>query len=198
MKTLLITLILIFSGCTTTYFVNTPERFSIYHDKIILSKELKTIKKSDQIFSPLLLSIEIKEDPNTQTYFAYEDARVNGGYIFDYSEAMLVHKIFKPSYSKQLLRLNNLTLFYLTTKQKSFYMLVNQINKKELQFIYPLSYDHAIKIFTKLDKELLKKIKKHKSFTATSPDDLPLSSWSPATLIIDTIVKKQGGRALGR
>ncbi len=198
MKTLLISLVLFFSGCTTTYFINTPNSLSIHHGTIKLSKELKTVKRSSQIFSPLQLDIEIKEDPKTHTYITYEDARVNGGYIFDYSEATLVHKIFKPTYSKQLLRLNNLTLFYLTIKDKSFYMLTNHINKKELQFIYPLTYDQSVKLFAKLDKKLLPKIKKRESFVATSPKSLPLSSWSPATLIIDTIIKKQGGKAFGR
>ena len=100
MKTFLITLILIFSGCTTVYFVNTSDQLTLIHGEVTLSKELKTVKKTDQIFSPLLLTIEIKQDPKTHTYFAYENARLYGGYIFDYSEAMLVHKIFKPSSTK--------------------------------------------------------------------------------------------------
>ena len=198
MKTLLLSFLLLLSGCSSSYFINTPDRLTLKHNKIELSKELKTVKKSEQIFSSLLLTIEIKQDPQTRTYFAYEDARVNGGYIFDYSEAMLVHKIFKPTYSKQLLRLGNLTIFYLKAKNKNFYMLTNQNSKKELQFVYPLTYKQIRKLVTKLDSEATKKIEKKESFSATSPDELPLSSWSPATLIIDTIVKKQGGRVVGR
>ena len=145
-----------------------------------------------------MLTIEIKQDPKTQTYFAYEDARVNGGYIFDYSEAMLVHKIFKPTYSKQLLILGNLTIFYLKAKNRNFYLLVNQNSKKELQFVYPLTYEQVRKIIEKLDPKSAQKIEQKESFQAASPNELPLSSWSPSTLIIDTIVKKQGGRAVGR
>ena len=197
-KLLFVSFILLFAGCSTSRFVNTADTLTLIHNEIILSKKLKTIKSTHKVFSPLYLTIEIKEDPKTKTYFAYEEARVHGSYIFDYSEKVLVHKIFKPTYSKQLLRLNNLTLFYLRAKNRNFYLIVNQNSKRKLQFVYPLSYEQVTKIVEQLDSQAVVKIEKQESFQATSPNDLPLSSWSPAILIIETIVKKQGGRNVGR
>ncbi len=195
---LFVSFILLFAGCSTSHLVNTPETLTLVHNDTLLSKEFKTIKSIHKVFSPLSLLIEIKEDPKTQTYFTYEEVQVYGSYIFDYSEKVLVHKIFKPTYSKQLLRLNNLTLFYLRAKNRNFYLIVNQNSKKKLQFVYPLSYAQVTKIVEQLDDQAVVKIEKKESFQVTSPNEPPLSSWSPATLIIQTIVKKQGGRIYGR
>ncbi len=195
---LFVSFILLLAGCSTFHLVNTPDTLTLIHNDVVLSKELKTIKSRRKVFSPLSLTIEIKKEPKTKTYIIYEEARVHGSYIFDYSEKVLLHKIFKPTYSKQLLRLNNLTLFYLRAKNRNFYLIVNQNSKRKLQFVYPLGYEQVTKIVEQLDGQAVVKIEKQESFQATSPNDLPLSSWSPATLIIETIVKKQGGRNFGR
>ena len=198
MKILVLLVIILLSGCSSSHLLSTPTQLTLVHNEVNFSKELGTIKNTNRILSPIHLTIEIKEDPKTKNLYAFEKASVNGGYVFDYSEALLVHKIFKPASSAQLLRLGNLTLFYLQAKNKSFYLLVNHNSKKTLEFLYPLSYEQIANLVKALDANKLDKIPKKESFHATSPKDLPLSSWSPSTIIIETIVKKQGGRALRR
>ncbi len=200
MKTLLFTVIVLltFQGCYNTKIVITPNLITLSHNDISISKEVKAVSKATFYYPPLNVDIEIKRS-KAGNFYAFEDARAGSGYDFDYSVATLVHKIFKNSRSKQFLRLGNLYFFTMDTSGKKYYMLATQNLKSRLQFVYPLTKEQVTYLIKRIDSKKSDSIPSLlQSFIAKDAKSLPLSNWSPSTVIIETVVKKKGGRVVGR
>ena len=200
MKTLLFTIIAILSlqGCFNSKITTTPELITLSHNDLSITKEATTVSNTTHLYPHVTVDIEIRRSKNGN-FYAFEDATAGSGYDFDYSVATLVHKIFKNSHSKQFLRIENLYFFTMQTDTKHYYMLATQNMKNRLQFIYPLSKEQISYVIAQIDSGKLDSVPSLKeTFTAKEAKALPLSNWSPSMIILETIVKKKGGRVVGR
>ena len=199
MKFIYLMTIFLFLGCSSSYLHNTPNRLTLIHNETVLSKTMPTVDKKYLNLYPLYVDIEIKKEPKNNRYFSFEDARCTDGYEFDYDEHTLLHYILKPEHSTRIARFGNLSFYFITKKDKSFYLLLTQNSYKELQLLYPLTCKDIEKIA--VHAEPTKKLSLHcpsKTFQATKAELLPLTHWSESLLIIDTIIKQRGGRRYGR
>ncbi len=201
MKNFLFTLTffaLFLQGCFNSKITSTPTHITLSHDDIVITKELETVLRKQLLYPPVSIDIEIKQDKRGN-FYTYENAYARSGYEFDYSVGMLVHKIFKKSYSKQILRLGNLYFFIMQTNGKSYYLIAIRNVKSTLELLYPLTKNQIDNLVRRIDPDKTKTIPPLKHpLLVKNADTLPLSNWSAASIVIDTIVKKKGGRVVPR
>ncbi len=193
--TIFFTIAFLFAACSTSHIAKNDNGITITIDKIQLVAKAKTVQTKSFHFPPIYVTQKIKKIKG-ERYIVYESAKCDSGYLFDKSIDILFYKIFKPQKSKLLKRYGNIYFYIATIDEKPINLIIYNQNKKRIDFLYPIPNDAFEKLLNKFSKDRMYKKAPQKSVEATSPNDLTLSKWSAKSIVLDTLVKKTGGKIL--
>jgi len=196
MKTILITsLAILFSACTTPHIQNNDNILEItMKDKSLIKGTGKLIYEN----RVNLVDIDIQQKVylmENGSVLTYEDAPVSTGYVYSYGMKRTVGIIF-PQYNYDLIDTKgNLFFFKLTNKTDTQYMILENMNKKRIKFVYGLSQKLFESIYDNLVKEqkMTESIESHQKSILEDKTLYIKSKWNVKNIILDTIITKTGG-----
>jgi len=186
---------LFFYGCSSSQLKTTQSDITLKFNDISLNTDAKTITSQNYHFPPVDVTKEIKQLKD-KTYITIETLKCQNGYIFDGSVDIIFYKIFKPQKSKFLKRYSNIYFYTAKIKDKDINLIIFNQNKKQLNFIYPISKKHFNQILEKFSKEKPSP-KTSFNYIQTSKKFDISSQFNPKMIILDGIVKRVGGKRAG-
>ena len=183
-----------FSACVTPHIQNNNNILKItMKDKSIVkgTGELIYENRVNLVNIDIEQKVYIMDDGSVLTY---EDAPVSTGYVYSYGMKRIVGIIF-PQYNYDLIDTKgNIFFFKLYSKTDIQYMILENMNKKRIKFVYGISQNVFQSIFNSLINEQ-KMPKNTQIINRTIKDDKTLyikSKWSSKNIIVDTIITRTG------
>jgi len=183
-----------FSACATPHIQNNNNILKItMKDKSIVkgTGELIYENRVNLVNIDIEQKVYIMDDGSVLTY---EDAPVSTGYVYSYGMKRIVGIIF-PQYNYDLIDTKgNIFFFKLYSKTDIQYMILENMNKKRIKFVYGISQNVFQSIFNSLINEQ-KMPKNTQIINRTIKDDKTLyikSKWSSKNIIVDTIITRTG------
>jgi len=184
-----------FSACTTPHIQNYNNILEItLKDKSIVKGTGKLIYES----RVNLINIDIEQKVylmDNGSILTYEDAPVSTGYVYSYGMKRIVGIIF-PTYNYDLIDTKgNIFFFKLSNKTDVQYMILENMNKKRIKFVYGLSQNVFQSIFDSLvnEQKIPKSIKVNTRAVEENKTLYIKSKWNSKNIILDTIITKAGG-----
>ena len=185
-----------FSACTTPHIHNNKNILEITMKDKSVVKGIGELIYQNRVN---LVNIDIEQKVylmNNGSILTYEDAPVSTGYVYSYGMKRTVGIIF-PQYNYDLIDTKgNIFFFKLSNQNETEYMILENMNKKRIKFVYGLSE----KIFQSIFDTLVNRKKMPDNITSKNQKvikDKTLyikSKWNSKNIILDTIIKKVGGR----
>jgi len=184
-------LIFAFIGCSTTHidFDTQKNNVSIVLDGKNLLQMRGTALWKNQINLSHIKIYQYKYKFYSNI-IAYEEAIAQDGYFFQHPLNKTVSIVFPKFSYKVLYRIGNFTFYELLSKEskkQSFYLLVENINKKRLQFLYGIDKNSFYSLMDACKEH--KKFTLHKSTFLKSETQI-ISQWNYKNIILDTLVGK--------
>ena len=196
MKTILTSLMVLFSACSTPHIKNINDTLQI------TSKEQSLISDTGKVLYESrvnLVNINVLQKVykmSNGSILTYEDASLSTGYIYSYGMSRTVGLIF-PQYNTELLDTQaNMYFFKLSNEKDTLYMILENMNKKRIKLLYGFTKES----FTNISKSIVnnKEINITSAINlneSTSYDSYVKSRWNSKNIILDTIITKMGGRS---
>jgi len=198
-KILITTLLLTFFGCSSPSIKregNETLRIEI-DSKTVVEASGEIIYKSRVNLSNINIYQYVYKMKSGR-YLTYEDASVATGYKFYYGINRTIDIIF-PKYQTEILNSNgNLYFVKLTnTDNSAVYLILENINKKRLKFLYGFDKNELQSIYNSLHlqskvESINSKVTDKKNDSA--PEDFIISNWSYKNIILDGLLMKYGSR----
>ncbi|MEA2072488.1 MAG: hypothetical protein U9O86_02800 [Campylobacterota bacterium] len=196
MKTILTSLMVLFSACSTPHIKNINDTLQI------TSKEQSLISDTGKVLYESrvnLVNINVLQKVykmSNGSILTYEDASLSTGYIYSYGMSRTVGLIF-PQYNTELLDTQaNMYFFKLSNEKDTLYMILENMNKKRIKLLYGFTKES----FTNISKSIVNN-KEINITSAINPnksisyDSYVKSRWNSKNIILDTIITKMGGRS---
>ena len=132
----------------------------------------------------------------------YEDAKVTSGYQFSYGMKRTLHLIF-PQYQTQLLYTKgNLHFYELNKGKESLYLILENMNKKRVKFLYGFNKKVFEILFSKVVPKQ-KELKLDNDISLIQEQEINKnassyikSRWNTKNIILDGLIMKTGGLKL--
>jgi len=185
-----------FSACTTPHIHNNKNILEITMKDKSVVKGIGELIYQNRVN---LVNIDIEQKVylmNNGSILTYEDAPVSTGYVYSYGMKRTVGIIF-PQYNYDLIDTKgNIFFFKLSNQNEIEYMILENMNKKRIKFVYGLSE----KIFQSIFDTLVNRKKMPDNITSKNQKVIKdeslyiKSKWNSKNIILDTIIKKVGGR----
>ena len=189
------TLALLFSACTTPHIENTNNVLEITMNKTSIIKG-----RGELIYKSRVNLVNINIDQKVYlmdngSVLTYEDAPLSSGYTYNYGMRRTVGIIFSQ-YSYNLVSTKgNIYFFKLTDKERTLYLILENINKKRVKMVYGLSSKVFEAIADSLNTEknlLLEDSSVHNSIHKDKSIYIK-SNWNTKNIVLDNIITKMGG-----
>ena len=185
-----------FSACTTPHIQNNNNILEI------TMKDKSIVKGSGKILYENrvnLLNINVLQKVyrmDNGSILTYEDAPVSTAYVYSYGMKRTVGIVF-PQYSNNLIDIQgNIFFFKLTNEKSTLYMILENINKKRIKFVYGLDQNLFQSIYSSLatGSKVLKNNKSDDSENIQEDKTIYIKSrWNNKNIILDGIITKTGG-----
>ena len=199
-KLIYLPLVILLNGCTTAHIINNQHNDTLE----LATKEKSIIKASGKLLFENrvnLSNINIYQriyKMDTGAIITYEDVRVASGYIFNKGMNPIVQNVFKPNYTYDFVYSKGNIFFYiLSTKDKSMqkeYLIVENLNKRALKFVYGLNKEGFYKLIDALknDSELQIPVQTQKMVSVENISSYIKSNWNYKNIVLDNLVSKVG------
>jgi len=206
-KTILGTLLILLcsNGCDSIAIKSTDDRLQIVHNDKVLLQE-----KGDLVYKQRInlnhINIYQSVYKMKTTVVVYEDINVASGYRFSKSMKHIVHAVFHKYNYKFISRSGNSYFFILSysDKDKNIYLMVENLNKKTLHFLYSDNKKGFLKILHHLEIDItdISIYQKDIAFMDDKDDDESLqkyivSDWNTKNIILDALVSRVGNGLKG-
>lgn len=195
------TLLLLLSGCNTAQInYNDKNRTFQYrvNDRLIVESRAKKVYENRLRLANINIyqNVYILENGNIVTH---EEAYADPTYVFIASIDLLVHRIFDKYHAQFIKRVGNVYFYKLTSSDKTLYMLVQNRNKKKLDFLYGTDkdgFEALVKSVTHSNvKNSFSTVVQNKPSSTLNAVEYIQSSWSYKHSIFSELVKREGGSA---
>jgi hypothetical protein len=200
MKHIFLPLAILLSGCSTANIVNNEQNNSLEiktQDMSIIKSSGSLVYESRVNLSNINIYQRVYKIQNG-ALITYEDINVASGYIFNKGINPIVQDVFKPLYTYEFIySKGNLFFYTLTPKDKSKnkeYLIVENLNKRALKFVYGLDKSGFEKIIDALKNDLTLQIPKQSKKNAPAQDlkSYIKSNWNYKNIVLDNLVSKVG------
>jgi len=198
----IIALLFLFSGCSTAQIDYKHQTLQLSIDNALIAKSRAKKLYENRLRLAHINIYQVVYLLQNSNIVTYEEAYVEPYYRFARSIDMLVHIIFDKYHSKFIDRIGNIYFYQLSTKEKTLYLLVQNRNKKKLEFLYGTNRAGFEDVLQKI-KQAYKNSDSHtqkQKTTYLSPiyiniyaADYIQSSWSYKNSIFSELVKREGG-----
>ncbi len=186
----LFTLSVVFTACSSVYNYSLQEN--------ILAKNSYSVQSEQNTNLPNIKIYQSKYDVEKGT-LCYEYAQTLPGYSFEDNAKRLIHILFDTNAFKQLHRVGNVYFFQI---ENDLNLILNKPSKKRIELLYGMdkkSFDVIYNILVEA-KENSTNIQDLRSFVlkANASGCKYTINWNPKMIIIDGLLKKDGGKPIRR
>ncbi len=186
----LFTLSVVFTACSSVYNYSLQEN--------ILARYSYSVQSEQNIYLPNIKIYQSKYNVEKGT-LCYDYAQTLPGYSFENNAKRLIHILFDTNTYKQLHRVDNVYFFQI---DNDLYLILNKLSKKRIELLYGLdkkSFDVIYNILLEA-KENGTNIQDLRSFAlkANANGCIHTINWNPKMIIIDGLLKKDGGKPIRR
>jgi len=194
-SSLSLALFLTFLGCSTTHVVvQKDQNIKIVLDTTTIVQAPGKLLKENSID---LTHIKVYQSLYKLKghIITYEEAVAQNGYKFQYSIPKTVGLVFSNYRYKKIKSIGSFTFFELHNKNSDevVYLLVENINKKRLKFLYGMTQDNFYTLLQHIQNKKIIVLDTHnnESYNTQEKNTSIKSSWNFKNIILDTLVEKE-------
>jgi len=186
-------------GCTQSS-IKMPERnvLLISNDQTQIRVHTSIAEKRQKNLYPVYVEQKIV-GVDARHCVVYEDIRLANGYRFNYAYRHSIDLIFNAYSVEPIKRFGDLTLYRvkLRDKDKSLINVLAQTSsKRSLKLLYGLDESEVQLLLKDLDQNSIK-VDYTLVTTSKARDHCIQTSWQPKLLILDGLLRKEGGKVRG-
>jgi hypothetical protein len=201
MKSSYLFLTLLLTACSTPHILNNKHNntleITLSDTKTALKMTAKLLYEKRVNLSNINIYQKVYKMENG-AYITYEDINVVSGSYFNGGIHSIVHNVFKPNYHYEFIYSKGNIFFYTLTPQdktkKREYLIVENINKTKLIFVYGFDENGFYKLIDALKNDLELQIPSNISKKPPREDmsSYVISNWNYSNIVLDNLVSKTG------